>query len=189
MRSTTIVLLISINSLFSQNSWNIIGQFGLIQNKTKYPVAIQEGSIINGWQTGAHVRKYYNELYLLSGLDFYNIDLLANPKLEIFNKRPSFYSFGVPLGIGYDVFKNDHFKLRGQTALNFMYIFEIDDTHPIINESLLTPTRFGFQIGAGVEFFPITLDYHFELGLNQSYKELDYKTNSHSFTLGVIFDY
>lgn len=187
MRLTILLLVISFTSVFSQKSWNLLGSFGLVQNQTSYPQVIKKGRIINGWDAGAQLRYYKNRFYINTGLNFSVIDIEANPKLEIFADRSAFYSLGLPVRAGYDIYHNDHFKLRGQSGLNLMYIFKVDDNDLFITKSQMTPLRFGVQFGLGVDFYPITFDYHFDLGINRSYTDLEYKTNGHLLTMGIIF--
>lgn len=187
MRITLLILFLSFGSLFSQKSWNFLGNVGIIQNRTKYPPAIQNGRIINGWNVGAQIRYYKNRVYLNTGLDFAVVDLQANPKFEIFDDRPTHNMLSLPVRIGYDLFRNEDFKLRSQVGLNTSVVFNTDN---LVYKLMLTDYqrfRFGAQIGMGVDFYPITIDYHYEFGLNPSYDGHDFKTHGHVFTLGILF--
>ncbi len=187
MRLIILLFFISIGTAFSQKTWNILGNVGIIQNITKYPLAIQSARVINGWYIGTGIRYYKNRFYLNSELNFAIIDLQANPKFELFEDRPTHNTLALPIRIGYDIFRNEDFKLRAQAGFNTACVLNTDDR---VYKLMLTDyrrVRFGAQIGAGIDFYPIAIDYHFELGLNPTYDGHDFKTNGHIFTLGILF--
>ncbi|MCC6815774.1 MAG: outer membrane beta-barrel protein [Saprospiraceae bacterium] len=173
---------------YSQKSIQYLGQIGLIQQLTDYPLVKQKAKIINGWNIGAQFRYYKNKFYLNSGLDIQTIDLESNPKLELFNRQPVRYNLSIPLRIGYDFFHKEEFKIRVQTGFVPTFLLSVDKNNLNLEESNYNRFNLDLQFGIGIEFYPITLDYSYDLGLINTYYKEEFKTNGHFFTLGLLFN-
>lgn len=183
-----IMLLLSSSIAYSQISWQILGSVGLVEQRTDNAKYKLDGSFINGWQIGVHSRIYKQSFYLRPGIEFAYVDIFGSQKIEILKEKPANYSFLFPLQLGYDVIRNEDFKFRVAAGGILSYLFKVDDNKLGINKYDYTALQGGLLLSAGFDFYPICFDFNYSLGLSNLYVNPDFKTNTYSFTLGIIFD-
>ncbi len=109
-------------------------------------------------------------------------------------------SIGIPVVLGGIVVKKPLYKMRLYTGLEVDLVTKIRANYTQNNieyekhlqkkskRALIRPAQFSYQMGAGMDIAMFIMDFRYNLGFRNFYKE-QYRTQTHLFqtTIGVIF--
>lgn len=188
MKKLIILFLFLTTSSSAQKSIDWIGQVGLLELRNDNPIIQKTGTFVNGWKINFGSRINRQHFYLHPAIEFNLLDLEGSKHVEIFMMNPSQYTLSMPILLGWNIYSNNHFKLRTFVGPSGTYSIKIDQKKSLLNKSNYEPLSFACQFGIGFDFYPITLDFAYDAGISNYYANPSFKANIFHFGFGFIFD-
>lgn len=165
--------------------------------------------IASGYQGGLFVRVSRSRVFVQLDLDYMHSKVfIKNGTLTTrfgnnipFDKLTFRYNtIGIPIVLGGLVVKKPSYKMRLYTGLEVDLVTKIKAQYTQNNidftsslrkkdkRDLIRPAQFSYQMGMGMDVAMFIMDFRYNLGFRNFYKE-QYRTQTHLFqtTVGVIF--
>lgn len=165
--------------------------------------------IASGYQGGLFLRVSRSRVYVQMDFDYMHSKVFIKKgtlNTKFGNNIPfdkltfRYNTIGIPVVLGGMVVKNPLYKLRLYTGLEVDMVTSVkasftqnnlDYTRSLRRKDkreLIRPAQFSYQMGMGMDIAMFVMDFRYNLGFRNFYKE-QYRTQTHLFqtTIGVIF--
>lgn len=160
---------------------------GLTMAFTDNPATNPSGELISGFHGGLNGRFGSNKWYFRPGIELHKVKLHSENLVNPFSEIPSAYFLKVPAQLGLRLIKTENFVFRILGGFQFSYLVSIQDNDFFLDHDTMTDTQIGALIGAGIDLGPLVIDFNFEKGLSELYKNLGYKSDYIYLSAGFLF--
>jgi hypothetical protein len=190
MKKICFVFVLCCNYLlaFSQGGVNL--NVGLVKSEIANPLFNPEGTALYGYQIGADIRLNEGSMYFNPGLHYIRLSVEPQESLDFFGHKENFDIIKGRFGLGFRLIKlSDKTLLRAKLIAAINYITK---THKKFKELYpgydINEAFAGLDFGVGLDFYALTLDLEYELGVVNMINEVkDTKMNMWRLSLGVFF--
>ena len=142
----------------------------------------------NGWQIGIKGRIGRGLMYFNPGFFFKSIQLHSSNNFDPLAKGTKMNVLSFPVDMGFRILQYPKFTLRMVVGASLNYIQAIDNNDLDIDLNSIYDVHLGGDIGIGFDFNWITLDFAYEKGLLDAFKDVgDSKADYANVSLGFFF--
>ncbi|HUN15374.1 MAG TPA: hypothetical protein PK622_01110 [Saprospiraceae bacterium] len=172
--------------IFAQ-SGAVIG-VGASLGYTDNPVVMADAGALSGWHISVTARLGPNFWYLKPGLELHKMNLLSSSVFNPFaESNPATYIVKAPVQIGARVFKIGNLLFRASAGIGSNFIWSIEKNSLNLNHNTMRDLHFGALGGLGIDLGKFAIDFNFEKGFSELYKDTGYKVDYITVTAGLFF--
>ena len=174
-----------------------------------YRTTLQQRDVASGYQGGVFLRVSRSRVFVQMDFDYQHSKVFirnGNITTKFGNNIPfdkltfRYNTLGIPIVLGGLVVKKPLYKMRLFTGIEVDLVTKIKALYTQNNldysrslrkkdkRDLIRPAQFSYQMGMGMDIAMFVMDFRYNLGFRNFYKE-QYRTQTHLFqtTVGVIF--